>query len=258
MESTCDRYHDRRSRGVCVDCARPSNGAIRCVDCAERLRAYKASYEKRNPHVTRNRMKRLYAANPEKFRERQRQLRLAKKLRGECQKCPEPCTADSNYCAKHLDLERARRRDYNKRKAAGLPLKKGGRRPGSGKCDCGEPLIAGSDCCARCAHLDGVRRSDAAGGIINVLRGTDGLSLDELCTELLPDREKKSAWRQMHRWVHKLMGEGRIRRYWLESTNGSLAIDSYRSGKVRRENAKGCWVYTLNGATEREWRRRAT
>lgn len=251
------RYADRKARRVCVDCEAPTDGRIRCVDCGARQSERNTRYDRAHPEIVAARMRRVYWKDPEKSRARARQLRLEKKLRGECLKCPAPVADGSNHCAKHTASECLRQRDYNARKRSGGPLKKGGRKPGSGKvqclsfCECGAEKAVEAEACDRCSHLEG-HGSPAI--VIAALRGSDGLSLRELCESLGMNTDINNGQRQMRRWVDMLLGASRIRRYWREDSSGGESTASYRNGETRKQHAIGCWAYALDGKTEREWK----
>lgn len=246
-------YADRKSRGVCVRCEAPSGEFAQCEDCRARNKVYSSNYQKRNPKLYADWMRRAYQQDPEKFRQRQRDRRLAKKLKGECGVCSEPAADGSNYCVGHTESERARKRKEPTRASVRQPAP-----PRSVPCDCGEPRAPGLDCCARCAHLDGIGRRDRAADVIEALRGSDGMSLRELCRVLGMDDSLGNGTRSMWRWVKRLMDEGRIRRYWHEDSTASTEhVESFRNGDGEKRGAVGCWAYCLDGKTEREWRKSA-
>lgn len=254
------RYQERKARKVCVDCEAPTEGFARCNDCLERGREARAKYDQVHPEVVAARMKRLYWQDPEKFRARSRRIRLEKKLRGECLKCPELAVDGEDHCAKHVELELARKRDYRERMRNGGPLKKGGRKPMKkavvivlSRCECGSEKAVDAETCDRCAHLDG---SGTKARIITALRGSDGMTLKDLCVALGMNTDVSNGRRQMWRWIKELTEESRIRRYWLEGSETSAETsESYRNGKAQRQHAVGSWAYLLDGKTEREWKR---
>jgi hypothetical protein len=103
------------------------------------------------------------------------------------------------------------------------------------ECECGQPKSYGSVACLRCIYLDGAHPKQAA--VIYALRGTDGLSLIELC-ELVDGHVSNSVRTGMQRTMTRLAKAGRVRRYW------------------REDDGSSCWAYTLDGKTETEWSKR--
>jgi hypothetical protein len=101
------------------------------------------------------------------------------------------------------------------------------------ECECGQPKSYGSTACLRCIYLDGERPKQAA--VIYALRGTDGLSLVEIC-ELVNGYSTHSVRTGMQRTMTSLMKVGRVRRY------------------LRDDEGANCWAYALDGKTESEWR----
>lgn len=101
------------------------------------------------------------------------------------------------------------------------------------ECECGNAKSYGSIACLRCIYLDGKRSKQA--DVIFALRGTDGLSLAELCT-LVGGSSSRGVRVGMKRTMGSLMRAGRVRRYW------------------REDDGSDCWAYVLDGKTESEWR----
>lgn len=119
------------------------------------------------------------------------------------------------------------------------------RRLGYKTCECGNERSRNAQACKRCTYLDGVRE---AAFVIDALRGTDGLSITEICA--LTGTTYHEA---MQRALKRLMRIGRVRRYWRE-TDAHLVERSPSRRKWGTRGGSGCWVYALDGATEREWR----
>lgn len=125
------------------------------------------------------------------------------------------------------------------------------------ECDCGNPKSAKSEACERCIYLDGdgYERIPLA-VIISMLRGTDGMSLRELCIARGMNTEKNNGQKVMRRYVALLIEQGRVRRYWRESDSEAYSDIAYfgsADNASRRAGGTGCWVYALDGATEQEW-----
>lgn len=122
------------------------------------------------------------------------------------------------------------------------------------ECECGGPKSARASACKRCLYLDGERR--IAGEVIAALRGTDGLSLREIC-EQVRGEQSHSARTAMLRVVQVLMRKQRVCRYWREMDSHEITTE--RSGIAARlkRGGNGCWVYILDGLTERQYARRA-
>lgn len=237
------RYAERKARGLCPDCGSPAGGFVRCAECRLRGNESSTRHAKSNRDKIAARQSRLYWRDPEKFRERQRQRRLEKKLRGECQDCPLPAADGSNYCDEHTEYRCARKRGHSV-----TPKLRA-------RCECGERISSDVTCCARCAHLDGLDGKASIGTVVAAMRGSDGMSLRELCEAVGINSDLNNGTRQMWRWVQKLMESGRIRRYWRESSGDITKMESYRGGTSERADAVGCWAYVLNGKSEEEWQR---
>jgi len=152
------------------------------------------------------------------------------------------------------------KRDLSARKKIGGPLKKAGRKPGTGApllCECGSPKPPGAECCDHCAYLDGIdSRTDNLARVVHVLRGSDGMTLHEICEALGMDTSIRNGRRSVWRWVKTLLERGRIRRYWSESSvDVGEEAESFRNGKSKKEHAVGAWAYVLDGQTAEEWKR---
>lgn len=101
------------------------------------------------------------------------------------------------------------------------------------ECECGNAKSYGSVACLRCIYLDGKRSKQS--DVIHALRGTDGLSLTEIC-DLVNGGSSAGARIGMKRTMGSLIRAGRVRRYW------------------REDDGSSCWAYLLDGKTESEWR----
>lgn len=116
------RYARLKAAGRCVQCSGlllPEwVGRVHCPACAEAKanRAQTDEQRARRRELSRGRMRRKYQADPVKAARLQRERREAKKQRGECIRCPHAALDDSNYCATHLETERARVRDQARRR----------------------------------------------------------------------------------------------------------------------------------------------
>jgi hypothetical protein len=113
------------------------------------------------------------------------------------------------------------------------------------ECDCGNPKPYRAECCVRCGYLDhGIPHRQTnwrhKALVVSILRGTDGLSLTEICGALgLPATIHGTAHRSLHRTVSQLVRDGRLRRY-----------------ERVEDSGKTCWVYILDGLDPRAWVRR--
>lgn len=127
---------------------------------------------------------------------------------------------------------------------------------GRADCECGRPKEIDLGACDRCLYLDG--DETLRGKVIEVLRGTDGMNLRELCEELGMNPDNSYGQRTLRRPLSELLDDGRIRRYWRENDSvPRLARVFGRSEEVEQSGAGGGWAYVLAGLTEREWRKSA-
>jgi hypothetical protein len=109
------------------------------------------------------------------------------------------------------------------------------------RCECGNPKSNNSEGCRRCLYLDGRRRNAE---VIRALRGTDGLSVAELCVAVYGFASKR-CYTVMSRMVATMVGNGRLRRYQQDA--------SYAGGASGWSAGKGgytSWIYALDGKTE--------
>jgi len=135
------------------------------------------------------------------------------------------------------------------------------------ECECGRPKQRTLECCSRCRYLDvgSPVATPFANGyttgrhaqIIAALRGTDGLTILELCRELGLNTDNNNGRVSMLRTMKLLIKQRRVRRVWLEAD--VYELDPARLGKAperlgRRRANQGSWLYLLDGLSEREWR----
>ena len=80
------------------------------------------------------------------------------------------------------------------------------------------------------------------------------MSLRELCQAFGANEDYANGQRSMRRVVDSLLAQKRIRRYWREIDSGE-ALDHKRplEDKIVNRGGAGCWVYALDGVTEKEW-----
>lgn len=108
-------------------------------------------------------------------------------------------------------------------------------------CDCSAPKRPQDDQCARCAYLDGPSRAPLQRLVIDALRGTDGLSIHELC-KAVHGHFDASVQRSMLRVVLQLLANGRVRRYWVERN-----VEGSQWGRYSAQVGGAWWVYALDG-----------
>lgn len=112
------------------------------------------------------------------------------------------------------------------------------------ECECGRRKSGEAKACPRCTYLDGGSAKQQL--VIAALRGTDGMSLRELCLALYGQNGPNEA-RGMLKTVQTLARDRRIRRYWREDathTTGARKMWGIREVALA---GGGCWVYTLHG-----------
>lgn len=112
----------------------------------------------------------------------------------------------------------------------------------SWRCECGTVKHPTSPTCQRCAYLDGSTTNMA--DIIEALRGTDGLTLREICEATGRDK------RRMHDSLQALMASGRVRRYMVELD----AVTARRGGGLDGWDVgvgASAWAYVLDGDARR-------
>lgn len=128
------RYARRRAARECVRCGGgmlPEWGErAACPSCVDQMRDYRESAAAIRARRARNRKRAAaeYAADPDAARAEVRARYTAKKLRGECIRCPEPIAEDSLYCGTHKEAENQKNRDRARDRRAGIPARKPGRR----------------------------------------------------------------------------------------------------------------------------------
>lgn len=102
------------------------------------------------------------------------------------------------------------------------------------KCECGKSKGLRARACQHCLYLDGVTERNAR--IICALRGTDGLSVAEICDALGIENQNQNGNLAMRRTLRLLVKQGRIRQFWRES-----------DGAVCGRRNSGHWVFALDG-----------
>ena len=107
----------RLARGQCITCGMRMC-APRCDECRAKAAKRSARWRRRNPERATQWGKRDEAANPAKYRARERADYAARKLIKQCTRCGDDAAEDSNDCAYHRDLNRKYSREYQRRKAA--------------------------------------------------------------------------------------------------------------------------------------------
>lgn len=110
----------------------------------------------------------------------------------------------------------------------------------SAECECGNRRDRRQEACRRCQYLDG--RTALVMHAIMVLRGTDGLTISEIC-EAVYGRADENARHSMRRIVVNLTSTGRLRKYWDETLTRSLF------GSDESSAAYGAYRYALWGET---------
>lgn len=114
-------------------------------------------------------------------------------------------------------------------------------------CECGNTKRPGKTACDRCTYLDGTLPSRAL--VIAALRGTDGLSLRELCVVMYGSYSRSKSTGVL-KLMQRLLAERRVRRYEQE-------CDVFESGGFCDRGSTGPrWIYALDGLAERAWSRR--
>jgi hypothetical protein len=168
-----------------------------------------------------------------------------RKARGVCVLCEVP--AIRSYCPACAKQRRTRQREYHRRRRfdrAGY----------SSECLCGAAKVWTSECCERCAYLDGTHAIDVE--VIAAMRGTDGMSLVDLHHALGRHSSVTSGRRGILRVVQRLEGAGRIRRYWCDGDSRTVTSRMFGREEIERNvGSAGYWVYALDGKTEHEWQR---
>lgn len=115
------KYQRMKAEGRCVVCTGtllPEWTGVMCPECAERHaiaqreRGWTDEQRQRRNERQRARYVRL------NYVSRQRELRHAKKARGECIRCTDKAAEDSNYCERHRESERVRIRNQARRRRA--------------------------------------------------------------------------------------------------------------------------------------------
>jgi hypothetical protein len=109
-------------------------------------------------------------------------------------------------------------------------------------CECGEHKSKSAEACKLCTAQDGTRVN---GQVIDLLRGTDGMSVNEVSRALGNQHPQGT-----HRALLRLLRLGRVRRYWREADAVEMdAVDFGQRRKFRRVVGNGSWVYALDGRT---------
>lgn len=119
-----ERYRTRRAKGACIQCEAglQEGDSIYCVECAEARKEIQRRYRRRNAAAIADKERERYQRNREESRRYRRELRLRKKLAGQCQSCTEPSLEDSVFCEFHRDENRLRSRiTQAKRKTGKAP-----------------------------------------------------------------------------------------------------------------------------------------
>lgn len=110
-------------------------------------------------------------------------------------------------------------------------------------CQCGNAKSSAAQACRECARLDGSKPRQAL--IIDTLRGTDGLSIREICEELDGYVDHSGNYATAMRSLQSLIRDGRVRRFKRES-NG-VSINVFGMHGVYAEQALTEWAYILDG-----------
>lgn len=113
------------------------------------------------------------------------------------------------------------------------------RRNGTTICECGARKATSCEACPACTFQDGTRENAQ---IIDVLRGTDGLSAPEVARMLGNTYTEGTA-----RSLRRLLRIGRVRRYWRDASSVDGTFMCF-GAKVTgsRVFGNGCWVYALD------------
>lgn len=98
-------------------------------------------------------------------------------------------------------------------------------------CDCGARKSHRAIACHRCQYLDGRYALQAA--VITALRGTDGMSVSDMCAELGFAGVQGGPQRGVFRVLNTLVEQKRLRRYQSDTDSG-----------------RWCWLYALDGRTQ--------
>jgi hypothetical protein len=94
--------------------------------------------------------------------------------------------------------------------------------------------------CARCAFLDGSTSLERR--IIEVMRQEPGgFAISELI------EPTQASARSLQRALARLVGLGRMRRYWEEGAIVDLAEGVGYGKRINRLSNAGRWIYALNG-----------
>jgi hypothetical protein len=104
-----ERYWARKLAGKCVSCGAglPDDAStVRCVECAELVRASALRWRKNNPERAAESANAWLRRHPEHVRARNRASYQARKLAGICVHCTQPALDESVYCEKHRDAKR--------------------------------------------------------------------------------------------------------------------------------------------------------
>lgn len=108
------------------------------------------------------------------------------------------------------------------------------------ECECGNPKTPKSLSCQRCRYLDG--GTPVAMHAIMMLRGTDGLTIRELCEEVY-GRVDTNATVSMLRILQRLTRTGRIRRYMdeIQDTSPRTVFGKYKAHSMAEAYRYALW-----------------
>ena len=136
-----ERYESRLLARRCIGCGgKLGPGQVpgqRCPKCRPKHNATARKYGRSAKGLAR---KRLYRQRPDVQRREARKKRkrdLEHKVAGTCKDCKEPCTEESVYCPRHLEVHRKASKDYSRRRReamrTGRPMMLKPRGPRSGE-----------------------------------------------------------------------------------------------------------------------------
>ena len=109
-------YQQRKANRQCVRCGVPFTVGTVCEWCKVKVKRSNKRYRKSKNGKDNKRSNHKKYQSSAKGRERLRQYREDKKIRGECIDCSEPALDDSNYCLKHRDARRLSDKKSKQRK----------------------------------------------------------------------------------------------------------------------------------------------
>lgn len=115
------------------------------------------------------------------------------------------------------------------------------------ECECGNPKTPNSEACKRCTYLDG---NTGSAYIIAALRGSNGMTIRELCEVLGLRYESGRGNAGVLRTCQRLERRGRVRRYWREIDQHDVVRRVFGHRRQRTHaGGSGCWVYVLTEAS---------